>query len=132
MQHVLKNLIVVASLVMCAVPSLARVQGDGNSPSRPLSQGGLPGGESVTLLPDGTILLLGGEGKNGMPGKSAAIKTPTTGKSEPLTSGLNLGRAFHTATVLPDGSVLVLGGIGPYGKVVDNAELFNPESRNFQ
>src|SRR5215207_9708392 len=68
-------------------------------------------GQSATLLPDGSWLLLGGEGEGG-PQRDAYLKDAATGGVRALTGGLLSGRAWHTATLLPDGGVLVLGGVG--------------------
>src|SRR5713226_5392793 len=67
-----------------------------------------PVGQSATLLPDGRMLLLGGEGADGRVTNAAVIKDLESGVLRPLPAALNLARAWHTATVLPDGTVLVL------------------------
>ncbi|MHB8388942.1 MAG: RHS repeat-associated core domain-containing protein [Acidobacteriaceae bacterium] len=87
-------------------------------------------GESATLLPDGTWLLLGGE-VNGTVSNAAAIYDGTTGQATMLTATLNVARAWQTATVLPSGQVFIFGGIGPDGKVVSQAELYDPLSQQF-
>ena len=88
-------------------------------------------GQSVTLLPDGRELLLGGEGPNG-PVASAEIENLQTGALTPLGKDMPQARAWHTATVLPDGNVLVFGGVGSGGHVVNTAELFDPSTRQFK
>src|SRR5579871_2166266 len=87
-------------------------------------------GQTVTLLPNGNWLILGGEGKKGPVG-TAALANPKTGTVTPLSSALNIARAWHTATVLPDGTVLVLGGYDRNGDVVAQAELFDSSSLSF-
>lgn len=94
-------------------------------PSPPIASG-----ESATLLPDGTWLLLGGE-VNGKVSNAAAIYDGTTGQATTLTATLNVARAWQTATVLPSGQVFIFGGIGPDGKVVSQAELYDPLSQQF-
>src|SRR5947207_2796240 len=89
-------------------------------------------GGSATLLPNGDLLLIGGQGGDGTFTKTAAIKNAQTGLITPLPAALNFGRAWHTATVLPDGTVLILGGIGSDGRVVDQSEVFDPRSQKFQ
>src|SRR5882724_512293 len=89
-------------------------------------------GESRTLLPDGRVLITGGQDKSGSVSRIAAIDDPNTGALTPLPTTLNIARAWHTATVLPSGSVLIFGGIGTAGTVVAQAELFDPGSRTFQ
>ena len=90
-----------------------------------------PAGESVTLLPDGRTLFLGGEGPEG-PRASAEIRDDRSGAVTRLAEGLKTARSWHTATVLPDGLVLILGGHGIDGRVINGAELFDPENQSFQ
>jgi RHS repeat-associated protein len=87
-------------------------------------------GQSSTLLPDGRLLLLGGEGKDG-PVTTASIKVASTGETTQLPAGLLHARAYHSATVLPDGTVLIWGGVGTDGKVLDVAESFSPATATF-
>src|SRR5215207_3014719 len=85
-------------------------------------------GQSATLLPDGSWLLLGGEGEGG-PQRGAYLRVGATGEVRALPGGLLSARAWHTATLLPDGAVLVLGGVGARGEVLGSAELFRPETQ---
>lgn len=62
-------------------------------------------GFTATLLPDGTVLVAGGDG-----GFTAAeLYDPRRG-TWTVTGSMADGRFGHTATLLPDGSVLVAGG----------------------
>lgn len=88
-------------------------------------------GQSVTLLPDGRILLLGGRGKESAPTDTAFMRDPISGAEAQLPASLAIPRQGHTATVLPDGSVLILGGVNAAGQVVSQAEIFNPETLSF-
>jgi Galactose oxidase, central domain len=81
-------------------------------------------GQTATLLPDGSWLLLGGEGEAGPLGV-ALVKPPGSTQAAPLSATLNDPRAWHTATLLPDGTVLVLGGLDASGNVIGSAELFD-------
>src|SRR5262245_41667506 len=83
-----------------------------------------PPGQTSTLLPDGRVLILGGQGAQG-PTRTAVIYDPSTGATTTLTS-LQPARAWHTATVLPDGTVLVLGGLGPNGQALADAQRLDP------
>jgi RHS repeat-associated protein len=67
---------------------------------------------SATLLPDGTVLVLGGIGKNGAILRSAEIFDPKTQIVTLLTTPGNMAKAYHTATLLTDGQVLITGGVG--------------------
>jgi YD repeat-containing protein len=86
-------------------------------------------GQTSTLLPDGSTLILGGLDSNLFPTNSAVITSPA-GTPHKLT-GMNVPRTGHTATVLPDGTVLVFGGIGPDGQIVSSAELLDPVTKQF-
>src|SRR5207245_4264477 len=63
---------------------------------------------TTTLLPNGKVLVAGGNGNNGTL-KSAELYDPVTGTWSNI-GNLNTDRAFHTATLLPNGKVLVAGG----------------------
>ena len=87
-------------------------------------------GQSSTLLPDGRLLLLGGQDTRKALA-SAFIKDPTTGAVTQLRPGMQRARYAHSATVLPDGTVLVLGGVGADGTIERAAELFDLASLTF-
>ena len=86
-----------------------------------------PEGQSATLLPDGRVLLIGGDGSSG-PQSSVSIKDPRTQEITLLANGLYQARAWHSATMLPDGRVLVVGGVGINNKVIGDAEIYDPET----
>jgi hypothetical protein len=82
---------------------------------------------TATLLPDGQVLVAGGEGQNLV--SSAELYDPASQTWNP-TGSLAAGRVNHTATLLPSGGlVLVIGGSGnnPTGYVA-TAELFDPSA----
>src|ERR1700751_1243092 len=83
-------------------------------------------GSATTLLPDGQILISGGQSRSGKVSSGLSIQDRLSGSTTKLTVTLNFARAGHTATVLPDGTVLILGGIGADGRVVGSAEIFDP------
>src|SRR5271167_35569 len=62
-------------------------------------------GQSRTLMPDGTWLLIGGR-IGSEPIASAAILNPETNQITSLGGGLIQSRAWHSAVLLPDGTVL--------------------------
>src|SRR5437763_17023031 len=63
---------------------------------------------TATLLPDGRVLVVGGEQAH-TPLASAELYDPATGTWS-ATGSLNTARDSHTATLLPSGKVLVAGG----------------------
>ena len=106
------------------------------TPSRPLgpwtatSSMVIPGrvGAMATLLPDGTVLVAGGEGADGSdPLTSAELFDPTSG-SWRATGSMLEGRYFQSATLLVDGNVLVAGGYSGPGldPALTSAELYDP------
>ncbi len=87
-------------------------------------------GYTASLLPDGRVLVVGGEsGPGEVPLASAEVWDPATGAFGPAGS-LCHARARHTATPLLDGRVLVIGGNGDGGAytAVAAAELWGPGS----
>ena len=85
--------------------------------------GPLPG-QTLTVLPDGRSLILGGEGSHG-PTRAAAIYDPRTGATTAL-APLEPARAWHSATVLPDGAVLIFGGSGSTRQILSDPQIFDP------
>src|SRR5262252_4647113 len=82
-------------------------------------------GQSSTLLPDGSFLLIGGE-QNGVTIAAIELIDRTTGIATINVTPLPTPRQGHSATVLPDGRVLILGGFGPDHTIVNEALAFDP------
>jgi N-acetylneuraminic acid mutarotase len=82
------------------------------------------GSHTLTTLPNGNVLVSGGEG-NAFPFKvnTAEIYNPATGLWS-TTGTLNTARAHHTATLLSTGQVLVVGGMTSTGRS-NSAELYD-------
>src|SRR5437763_8092310 len=78
-------------------------------------------GQTSTVLPDGEVLLLGGQGMEG-PVATSGVEDPRTGGATQVHVPMLRSRAWHTATLLPDGTVLIFGGVGADGHLVKNAE----------
>ncbi len=83
-------------------------------------------GSTRTLLPDGRLLIVGGQDRSGHVQPSLSVVSPITGELATLEINLRYPRAGHTTTVLPDGTAVILGGIGEDGKLVASPELFDP------
>ncbi|BEP96917.1 hypothetical protein GmRootA79_53020 (plasmid) [Acidovorax sp. A79] len=81
---------------------------------------------TATLLPNGTVLVVGGRGIAGQEALSSVeIFDPVTGI---WSSGIDLParRREHTATLLPDGRVLVVGGYDNGNIAAQSAYLRDP------
>lgn len=91
-------------------------------------------GHTATLLPDGRVLLVGGEwnppGDGGIALDQAELYLPDSG-SFVSTGSLRRARSGHTATLLPDGTVLIVGGDDGHGRALDSAELWDPHGGVF-
>ena len=80
---------------------------------------------TATLLPNGLVLVAGGEDASSRSLASAELYDPGSGRWS-VTGSLSTPRYNHTATLLPDGQVLVVGGLNP--NYLDSAELYNPST----
>jgi len=87
-------------------------------------------GRTITQLPDGRLLLIGGVGPDGQ-SVSSSISDPHNGERVSLNDKL-LERAWHSATMLPDGRVLIVGGVSSRGELVQSAGIFDAEKLFFQ
>jgi hypothetical protein len=79
---------------------------------------------TATLLPDGEVLIAGGQ----LPGGNGSVGTdlydPATGTFS--AGSMTIGRHMHTATLLPDGTVLIAGGYSLWPFSTSSAELYVP------
>jgi N-acetylneuraminic acid mutarotase len=86
------------------------------------------GFHTLTTLPNGNVLVSGGEG-DVFPFikklNTAEIYNPATGLWS-LTGNLSAARGYHTATLLSTGQVLVVGGITESTATSNSAELYDP------
>lgn len=86
-------------------------------------------GHTATLLPNGEVLIVGGEDINNNILASAELYNPTTGTFS-ATGSLNTAREFHTATLLNNGEVLIAGGSN-FTSSLTSGELYNPATGTF-
>jgi hypothetical protein len=85
-------------------------------------------GPTATLLPNGKVLIAGGDfGDGDGPSPIAELFDPATGTFT-ATGSMTYGREQNTATLLPDGSVLIAGGHGNHA----SAELYDPVTGTFR
>jgi N-acetylneuraminic acid mutarotase len=84
---------------------------------------------TATLLPNGTVLVVGGEGGYCAPGTTSAEIYDPAASTWTVTGSMTTARYLHTATLLPTGTVLVAGGfnqIGGAAAYFASAELYDP------
>ncbi|RMH04823.1 MAG: tandem-95 repeat protein [Nitrospirae bacterium] len=93
---------------------------------------------TATLLPDGRVLLAGGQvGQDGSglgisyAAATAELYDSATGAFLP-TGSLLAARTGHTATVLPDGQVLIAGGVDGASQYHATAERYDPSTGVFR
>ena len=89
---------------------------------------------SVTVLPNGKVLLAGGlqltNGSNAAL-SSVEIFDPATGTLKISTNSMGVLRCDHTATLLPNGKVLVAGGSDGTNSFA-SSELYDPATETWK
>ena len=84
-------------------------------------------GHAATLLPDGRVLVAGGDTGTGVTA-TAELYDPSTNMWSPAAS-MASARSGHTMTLLLSGKVLVAGGAGP--PTGATAELYDPSTNTW-
>ena len=86
---------------------------------------------SATLLPNGKVLIAGGEGHSTYL-KTAELFDPQSGTFTGLSNTMSIERHGHTATLLNNGKVLIAGGDAGLASLPTNtAEIFDPLTQTF-
>jgi hypothetical protein len=85
-------------------------------------------GATATLLPNGQVLIAGGEGTFAPALASTELYDPASNSFAPPsgTATMNTARNAATGTLLPNGQVLIAGGEGALGVVFASTELYTP------
>src|SRR5437773_7702929 len=85
-------------------------------------------GHTATRLPDGRVLIAGGENSSGVLNQ-CEIFDPSAGTFS-VAGNMGAARVDHSATLLSDGRVLIAGGRGALG-AVNTTEIFDPATGTF-
>ena len=85
---------------------------------------------SVTLLPNGLVLVAGGEDP-AVALNTAEVFDPATSTWSTVSGTMSSARSMHSATLLLDGRVLIAGGDNDSSQSLATAELYNPNSNSF-
>lgn len=87
---------------------------------------------TATVLPDGSVLLLGGIDASGNLVDTAERFDPSARSFEAVDHTGLITRVHQSATLLTDGTVLIAGGVTARGAPVLDAELWNPRTGTSQ
>jgi RHS repeat-associated protein len=117
---------------LCVIPALlaAGATDSTSSQAKLLSSTQSQSGQSATLLPDGSRLLLGGRFAGAA--TAQAMLVDEDGQTRVLASGLSIARANQSATVTPDGTVLVVGGQDSARQPIADIERYHGDTRTIE
>jgi len=85
---------------------------------------------TATVLPNGEVLIAGGQGDASQAVASAELFDPQTESWRP-TASMTTPRSSATATLLRDGTVLVAGGVSTNGPETATVELYLPDDEQW-
>ncbi|TLY21390.1 MAG: hypothetical protein E6K68_06295 [Nitrospirae bacterium] len=88
-------------------------------------------GHTATLLPNGTVLIVGGNDASGRAMATAELFAPATGLYAQVPAALPVPVSGHTATLLKNGTVLIAGGVAESGTPIGYAQVFDPATGRF-
>jgi N-acetylneuraminic acid mutarotase len=86
---------------------------------------------TATLLPNGTVLVVGGEDSTGSNFNLIEVYTPGA-NTWTTVRGSNAAHASHVATLLANGDVLVAGGLVAGYDVLSFSEIYDPRTGRWQ
>jgi len=90
---------------------------------------------TANLLPDGKVLIAGGQDNNGPQTHAVAELYDPQSSTFSLTDSLNIDRSGHKAVLLPNSKVLLVGGIQTTtpgsGIYLNSCEVYDPNSGTF-
>ena len=89
-------------------------------------------GHTATVLPDGTVLVVGGVESSGAVVAAPELIDLAAGTTEVLDEAGLVVRTDHTATLLTDGRVLIAGGRGNGADTLAAAQLWDPQRQEAQ
>ena len=83
--------------------------------------------QSLTVLPDGRVLVAGGEGDANMAIRTTEIWDPATGEWAKA-ANMKIAREGMGSVLLRDGQVMVIGGVSDTFGPLDSVEIYDPDS----
>jgi hypothetical protein len=87
-------------------------------------------GHGANLLPDGDILITGGNDPNDRTLAGTELYRPDMGKFT-RASSMTSARCYHAATTLADGRILIAGGYDNQSVELATAEIYDPATGQF-
>ena len=87
-------------------------------------------GHTATVLPNGTVLMLGGVGARGQYVEPVEVFDPETQRFQAVVVRGLSARANHTATLLTSGNLMVAGGTDHTGKLSTRVELWDSQKNS--